>query len=214
MQLQHGGKHIPTLHTSLRYIGLTCNSLHGKTTTLESSRDWMVTQLKDFDNYLYAIHTKSDSHRNASSTLIGSCGLRIQGDLEHLPSPLQTPHLVFSSHKRDSPTPPKPISFRTLGYAFFESAWGKGYATETISALMTSFKSLQSSARERAKEEGKEEVWTFVKAEVDDENPASHKVMNKLGFENMGKAVVEGGERIFLGGQWRDPVYWVYGKWV
>jgi RimJ/RimL family protein N-acetyltransferase len=195
-------------------MDLTYSSLRGKTTTLESSRDWMVTQLKDFDNYLYAIHTKSDLHRDAPGTLIGSCGLRIQGDLEHLPSVPQNPHLVFSSHEKDPHTPLKPILFRTLGYALFESAWGKGYATETISALMASFKILQSSVRERAKEEGKEDVWTFVKAEVDDGNPASKKVMDKLGFENMGKAVVEDGKMIFLGGQWRDPVYWVYGRWV
>ena len=174
----------------------------------------MVTQLKDFDNYLYAIHTKSDLHHNASDTLIGSCGLRIQGNLEHLPSLPRNPHLVFSSHEKEHLTPPKPIPSRTLGYAFFESAWGKGYATETISALMASYKSLQSSARERAKEDGKEEVWTFVMAEVDDGNPASKKVMDKLGFENMGMGLVEDEEKIFLGGQWRDPIYWVYGKWI
>jgi RimJ/RimL family protein N-acetyltransferase len=174
----------------------------------------MVIQLNDFDNYLYAVHTKSDLEQNASSTLIGTCGLRIQGALGQLPSPLRNPHLMYSSHEKDPPTSPKPIPFRVLGYAFFESAWGKGYATETISALMTSFKNLQSSARERAKEEGKEEVWTFVKSEVDDGNPASSKVMDKLGFENMGKVVAEDGKKIFLGGQWRDPVCWVYGRWV
>jgi RimJ/RimL family protein N-acetyltransferase len=186
----------------------------------------MITQLNSFDIYLYAIHIKpsaSSPHDpsteinparvSSTGTLIGSCGLRTQGDLKDCPPLPHNPHLVSSSSNNDALIPSKPVPFRILGYALFESAWGKGYATEAVSALMASFESFNAAKRADAKKNGADEVWTFVKAEVDYDNPASSKVMEKMGFENLGKVVEKGG-KMFLGGQWRDPVFWVYGKWA
>lgn len=52
----------------------------------------------------------------------------------------------------------------------------------------------------------------FVEADVDSGNPASVRVLEKLGMERRGWKEVA--ERAFLAGRWRERGYWVYGKWV
>lgn len=82
-----------------------------------------------------------------------------------------------------------------LGYQFLPIAWGRGFATEAVDAVL---KSLVRGAL----------FWEpykrlYVRALVNEENPASLGVMRKLGLQNFGVWEYKG-EPIFLGGKWTD----------
>ena len=82
-----------------------------------------------------------------------------------------------------------------LAYMFLPIGWGKGYATESVSAVLESCKKARS-------------FWTpyskvYIRAMVNAENPASMRVMDKTGMTKMG--VFEWtGSPIFLAGKWRE----------
>ena len=82
-----------------------------------------------------------------------------------------------------------------LGYLFLPIGWGKGYATESVSAVLT--------ASRRARS-----FWTpftklYVRAIVNDANPASQRVMEKSGMVNRG--IYEwAGIPMFLAGEWTE----------
>lgn len=44
-------------------------------------------------------------------------------------------------------------------------------------------------------------------------NPASGRVLTKLGMKEVGRKVEERGP-IFLGGEWQEPWYWVCGMYL
>jgi RimJ/RimL family protein N-acetyltransferase len=91
---------------------------------------------------------------------------------------------------------------RVLGYALYKREGGKGYATEANRALLQAYGAANA-------EEGKD---VYVEASVDEANPGSLAVLKKLGFEELGWKHEE--ERVFLGGEWWEGGYWVYGKYV
>lgn len=82
-----------------------------------------------------------------------------------------------------------------LGYSFLPTAWGKGYATESVEAVFEACK--------RARY-----FWTpfsklYVRAIVNEDNPASLRVMDKIGITKRG--VYEWtGKAIFIAGEWRE----------
>jgi RimJ/RimL family protein N-acetyltransferase len=82
-----------------------------------------------------------------------------------------------------------------LGYMFLPVGWGKGYATESLEAVLEAFK------RTKA-------FWVpfskvYIRALVNEENPASMRVMEKVGMVKRG--IYEWtGEAIFLAGKWRE----------
>lgn len=80
-----------------------------------------------------------------------------------------------------------------LGYMFLPAAWGKGLATETLNAVFKCCGKAQS-------------FWTpyskvYVRAIVNEENPASMRVMQKTGMTE--KGIYEWtGQPVFLAGKW------------
>lgn len=193
----------------------------------------------DSDKIYYAVHLLNSCSQKLSSNiavtstdyaplrgqLIGSVSLR-----------WQDPQPVFSPPPRPSslPSPPteKPLNYRILGYAFLKSTWGRGYATEANRAFLSAHGKHLSSVNEPG----------YVEAHVDIGNGGSERVLQKLGFRNMGskpygafsaelekvigKARLrwreEEGEdgdlkrvpMLWMGGAWRDEGFVCYGMWV
>lgn len=82
-----------------------------------------------------------------------------------------------------------------LSYSLLPKAWGKGYATEALSAV---FEACRVSPA----------FWApfkkvYVRAVVEDENIASRKVLEKVAMADRG-IYLWTGEAIFVGGKWRD----------
>ncbi len=82
-----------------------------------------------------------------------------------------------------------------LAYLFLPIGWGKGYATEAVEAVFESCKRARS-------------FWTpftklYIRAIVNEENPASLRVMEKIGMRNLG-VYDWTGKATFLAGEWRE----------
>ena len=80
-------------------------------------------------------------------------------------------------------------------YAFLPAGWGKGFATESVNAMLA------------AAERVDKEFWkpwdkVYVRAMVNAENPASLRVMEKTGLKRRGEFEWKG-EPIYLAGEWR-----------
>lgn len=89
-----------------------------------------------------------------------------------------------------------------VAYMFLPIGWGKGYATESVKAVFESCKRARS-------------FWTpfaklYIRAIVNQGNPASMRVMEKAGM--MKRGVYDWTGKIFLAGEWRtqDSLY-IYG---
>lgn len=92
-----------------------------------------------------------------------------------------------------------------LAYLFLPSGWGKGYATESIKAALGSCKRAQS-------------FWIpfrklYIRAIVNELNPASVRVMEKTGMTKCG--VYETVLAVFLAGEWRERhVLCIFGQYL
>jgi RimJ/RimL family protein N-acetyltransferase len=81
-----------------------------------------------------------------------------------------------------------------LSYLFLPIGWGKGYATESVEAVFQSCKRARS-------------FWTpfsklYIRAIVNEGNPASLRVMDKTGMTESG--VFDWTGKVFLAGEWRE----------
>ena len=82
-----------------------------------------------------------------------------------------------------------------LAYMFLPTGWGKGYATESVNAVFNSCKSGSSFWSPFSK--------VYVRAIVNDGNPASMRVMEKTGMVKRGIYDLFG-TKVFLAGEWRE----------
>lgn len=181
-------------------------SIHGPSTTLADTEKVMsaflpdptpVAETKTY-RIAYAVHEiRSSSTDTAQETsFIGLVNLVSLVPGRYLPLPS---HLVIAPEEENT------TLIVELGYSFLPGAWGKGYATEALSAVLDACRSPV----------GKqfwdpwEKVW--MRVIVNGRNPPSLKVMRKLagmGVVEKGKYVWKG-EKIFIGGEWRteDDLY-------
>ncbi|KAF3039982.1 hypothetical protein E8E11_005559 [Didymella keratinophila] len=120
----------------------------------------------------------------------------------HLPLP---PDLVIPNAQEST------TLVTELAYSFLPCSWGRGYATESLSAVLDAVRSPASSAFWVPWES----VW--MRVIVNRRNPASLRVMRKFGGDGVvEKGVYEWkGESIFIGGEWRteDDLY-IFGAWL
>lgn len=206
-------QHVTWFHELWSDEGISSWSLHGRCNTLSESQDWLTQKLTKMDEYLYAVHVRTApaqsldhgqegesaericKKENKEMLLIGSIGLRVQAS---------SPLLPLAPHPTASPDDAAKADLRAIGYAFFESAWGKGYATEACRALLEAYADFR--VRENPG------ALSYVEAGVDPDNPDSIKVLEKLGFKKVGW--IEEEESVFIGGKWRDAGYWIYGLYV
>lgn len=155
---------------------------------------------------MYAVHellssndssSPSPTQDNIPSRLIGLITLRSLG-----PSSLALPSHLFPPSTQS----PEVLTLE-LGYQYLPSAWGKGFAGESLGAVFSVVKRAAST------------FWTpyykvYVRAIVNSENPASQRVMAKLGVQQLGM-YQWAGESLFLGGKWRDrDDLWIYGMFL
>lgn len=82
-----------------------------------------------------------------------------------------------------------------VAYMFLPTAWGRGYATESINAVFD--------ACNRAKECWQPFQKVYVRAIVNDENRPSQRVMEKCGMGGPEIMEFEDG-RFFIAGKWRE----------
>ncbi|KAF2174887.1 hypothetical protein K469DRAFT_680726 [Zopfia rhizophila CBS 207.26] len=218
-------EHLAWFHQVWSDETATAWSLHGHTKTLSESQQWMAELVKN-DEIMYAVHVKSapdspqtsDLHEVIESGAIGILGLRRLNNAT-LPPPTPTTDSgsigwpVLKKLNDATLLSPAPRGYmqtgnsitiiRSIGYQILQSSWGKGYATEAVSALLSCY----GEATRLEEESGR-----YVEAIVGKDNAASIRVIEKLGFQKAGwKEETEG---VFLAGKWRDPGYWVYGKYV
>lgn len=96
----------------------------------------------------------------------------------------------------DSETKAKSILKLEVGYMFLPGAWGKGYCTEALRAVMKAYGNAS-------------DFWApyqgvYIYAITGYDNGASQRVLEKAGFSQLGVHAWEG-DRVFLAGEWREP---------
>ena len=82
-----------------------------------------------------------------------------------------------------------------VAYLFLPIAWGKGYATESVEAVFECCKRARSFWAPFSK--------LYIRAIVNEGNPASHRVMDKTGMTKSG-VYNWTGKPVFLAGEWRE----------
>jgi RimJ/RimL family protein N-acetyltransferase len=144
---------------------------------------------------VYAVHELLDA---AQTRFIGLVTLRsLDANSFALPAHLFPPSTL---------TVPRSVLTVELGYLFLPIAWSRGFATESVDAVLSAC-GVAPSYWEPFKQ-------VYVRAVVAAENPASLKVVAKCGMRKLGVHTWKG-EKAWLAGQWRDELdFHIWGIWV
>lgn len=100
-----------------------------------------------------------------------------------------------------------------FGYQFLPTSWSKGYATESVDAVLNA---LERAGRSTT---GEPSFWLpyeklYIRAIVNEENPASMRVMEKVGMQSLGTWEWTG-EAVWLAGRWIEKSrIAIYGKYL
>ena len=145
---------------------------------------------------LPAPNSNTTNQDDIPTRLIGLITLRSLG-----PDNLSLPAQMFP----ESLSSPDCLTME-LGYQFLPAAWGKGFATESVTALLN--------ACQREQQFWDDYQKVFIRAIVNAENPASLRVLAKCGMQELGVHVWDG-EGLWLAGRWRttDNLH-ILGKFV
>lgn len=195
------------VHISHLTAPLTKSSLHGPSKSEDDTEKALKNLLPpahiDGDakvwKIAYAVHELSPpSDSGASSAQSRFIGLIILRSLaaEETTSPPRAGHASTATR----------LSLE-VAYMFFPASWGKGYATESISAML------------EACRRAPMEYWApyqsvIVRSIVNDENVPSQRVMEKCGMGEP-KVLEFEGDTFFIGGKWRSQHrLFLYGKTI
>ncbi|KAH6612660.1 GNAT domain-containing protein [Boeremia exigua] len=205
-QAARGSDELKWLHELRSNKQSTLWSMSGPSKTLEETENVIANYVPDpisdapptadavqkLYKIAYAVHeilSVPDTPSTAEETrFIGLVNLvSLAG--KHLPLP---PHLVIPAEDE------KMTLVVELAYSFLPPGWGKGYATEALTAVLDACRSPKS----REFWQPWEKVW--MRAIVNGRNLASQKVMRKMGPCGVSeRGVFEWkGEPIFIGGEW------------
>jgi RimJ/RimL family protein N-acetyltransferase len=149
------------------------------------------TNGKSFRVY-YAVHERSESSAEHTK-FIGAIAMRsLEGGGLDLSYPLVP---------KDDPA----LLIMELGYQYLPPAWGKGYAGEALNAVFE--------ACTRRKEFWGPYEKVYCRVIVNDGNPASMRVMQKMGMRETG--VYKWTGKMFLAGKWRyeDDLH-IFGRYL
>ncbi|KAF2853541.1 hypothetical protein T440DRAFT_389960, partial [Plenodomus tracheiphilus IPT5] len=215
-------QHLTWYHENWSSPSATCWSLRGASKSLSESRERMMQQLSQTDIFFYAVFATPTCdaevrEREGEVRLgehLGSVSLRRQegrGEATLDPLALLSTRASTGSTSTAAKAAGEEVNvdLRVLGYAFFETARGKGYATEANRGLLDAYAAFAVGEKEKASRTRRS---FYVEACVDEENAGSKRVLGKLGFRVVGWK--EEDERVFLNGAWRVGVYWVWGLFV
>jgi RimJ/RimL family protein N-acetyltransferase len=144
----------------------------------------------------YAVHERVP--HSPHSRFIGRVALRSLGSASDLAIPPSYFPATVSS--------PSTLVLE-LGYSFLHASWGRGFATEAVSAVLAAC---------RGADRG---VWgacekVYLRAVVNVENGASLGVVRKSGMEDLGAWIWEG-EEMWFAGEWRERTELrIWGGWI
>ncbi|KAE9968293.1 hypothetical protein BLS_005945 [Venturia inaequalis] len=144
----------------------------------------------------YAVHKLLDPEESESKAdFIGLVNL-----VSAAASPLVLPdHLILPASENAA------TETLILSYSFLPRGWGKGFATESVGAVLDFCKSLTPFWEPFAK--------VYIRVIVNDGNPASLRVMGKLGIQERG--IFKWTGKVWLAGGWRfeDDLH-IFGKYL
>lgn len=173
---------------------LSLQSIHGHAKSIEDTENVCKILLpihgeKQSWRIVYAVHRilgPKNALEDKSTEFIGLASLKSLDD-----HTLALPDNLTKLSAADANT----IVTMELSYAFLPSAWGKGYATESVSAVLASCKMARS-------------FWipfekVYIRAILDGDNAPSMRVMEKTGMKSNG-IFVWTGKPVFIGGLWRE----------
>lgn len=171
-----------------RIVFANSHSLGGKTKSLDESEAKVKrilssnTQIGPSYQHIYLVQ---DIQEPNNPVFLGTVNLKgaANGGLE-LPAQLSLP----------GANDPGVLSLE-IGYGFLPTAWGKGYATEALNALLNACSTAKSLWEPHTK--------LYVRAIVSPKNPASQGVVRKCGLTHLGDFDWTG-DPVFVAGEWKD----------
>ena len=194
-------------------LNLTLKSIHGQATSIEDTEKVMKGFLPTNDGeentyrVAYAVHkilepigdslqgeSRPAEQEKVPTEFIGHVNLVSFG----------ASNLVLPEHL----TLPAEATTTTLtlelAYSFLPSGWGTGYATESVNAVLESCR--------RARSFWAPFLKLYIRAIVNEGNPASMRVMEKTGMVKRGVYELNG-KPVFLAGEWRDQhILHIFGR--
>ncbi|KAK7900515.1 hypothetical protein LTR67_002797 [Exophiala xenobiotica] len=179
------------------------------TTTTTTSQSQSQKQSQSQSQPQPQVHVQNPTAAAATPTFIGLVTLTsLEANALTLPAHLTS---LPPTTTTTTTTTTKPLTLE-LAYMFLPTSWGRGYATESVNAVFASCQRAAGATQHAtptppATHLGLSSFWSpvtsvLVRAIVNQGNPASMRVMHKVGMTKTGVYELTD-RRVFLAGEWR-----------